>query len=125
MTHTLTVLRYEQYMKKIATIKTEFDIALLPPTENAAKYHLLRVQLKCIFWKTLDSVPDPTLWEWKKVNAELQPYMTDMSPAPDILLHSINFACKTTVDEPCRNMKCILVNVIWTPLHDALQELWR
>lgn len=103
----LNMLRYDNYIQKIASSKKEFDISRLPPTENAAKYHLLRVHLQCIVWKILDTTAaDPTLWGWQKANEEFQPIMTDISPAPDSLLNMIHCACKITVDEPCYNMRC-------------------
>lgn len=103
----LNILRYELYIRKIASAEKEFDIARLPPTENAAKYHLLRVHLQCFIWKNLNMPsPDPTLWGWQLVEGEFQPILTDLSPAPDKLLNLIKCACKTTIEEPCNSMKC-------------------
>lgn len=85
-TSNLNVLHYEQYIRKIASAKKEFDIARLPPTQNAAKYHLLRVHLQVFIWKSLDiPTPDPILWGWQLVDGEFQPILTDLSPAPDKL----------------------------------------
>ncbi|KAJ8877577.1 hypothetical protein PR048_022032 [Dryococelus australis] len=89
---------------RIIELAKEFDISRLPPTENAAKYQLLRVHLQCIVSKTPDTTdPDPTLWGWQKANEEFQPIMTDISPALDSLLNMIHMI---TIDEPCYNMSC-------------------
>lgn len=51
-THYLDVIRYEQYLRKIASVKNkEIDIAHLPKTRNASKYHSLRVFLQCFIWR--------------------------------------------------------------------------
>jgi hypothetical protein len=54
-------------LKKITTAKSEFNIARLPPTEDAAVHHLLRVHLQCLCWKTMNTnIANPEEWGWKK-----------------------------------------------------------
>jgi hypothetical protein len=66
-TETLNLLRYNLYLKKITTAKSEFNIARLPPTEDAAVHHLLRVHLQCLCWKTMNTnIANPEEWGWKK-----------------------------------------------------------
>jgi len=104
---TLNNLRYEQYVRKIASAKKEFDISRLPPTENAAKYHLLRVHLQSYIWRNLHLPSlDPLQWGWQVIEGRYQPIFTDMHPAPETLLQLIKCACKTSTEEPCNTMKC-------------------
>lgn len=66
-TDTLNLLQYNLYLKKITTAKSEFNIARLPPTEDAADQHLLRVHLQCLYWKTMNTnIANPEEWGWKK-----------------------------------------------------------
>jgi len=48
---TLNHLRYVSYMHQLATRETQPHTEKLPPTENAAKYHILRVHLQAIQWQ--------------------------------------------------------------------------
>ena len=44
-------LRYHQFMTAAATSKTTIKLQTLPPMENAAQYHFLRIHLQVIEWK--------------------------------------------------------------------------
>ena len=49
----------------------------LPPTEEAAMQHALRVYLQIQYWKALSSTEiDLQLWLWKKENEFFEPIMT-------------------------------------------------
>lgn len=50
---------------------------LLPPTEDSARQHSLRVYLQVVQWKTLMSTRiDPTDWGWRVEGNNLHPIMT-------------------------------------------------
>ena len=116
------MLRYEEYIRKIASAKKEFDIARLPPTQNAAKYHLFRVHLQCIIWKNFNiPSPDPALWGWQFIDGKYHPIPTDLNPAPEKLLNMIKCACQTTSEKACNTMKCTLyLSSIWTSIFSSL-----
>lgn len=48
---TLNHLRYLSYMHQLATSKMPPSPERLPPTENAAQFHILHVHLQVIQWK--------------------------------------------------------------------------
>ena len=62
----------------------------LPPTENAAYYHSLRVHEQVLAWKNLkNEAVDPKLWAWLLKDNKLWPIKMDIPPAPEnILLRS-------------------------------------
>ncbi len=71
---TLNLLRYKLYLKKITTAKSEFNIARLAPTEDAAVHYLLCVHLQCLCRKTMNTnISNPEEWGCKKVGDQLQP----------------------------------------------------
>lgn len=106
-TDSLNSLRHNLYLKKITTAKSEFNIARLPPTEDAAVHHLRRVHLQCLYWKTMNTnADDPEKWGWKKIGNQLQPITCDMGPAPEKLLKMVHCTCKIETNEPCGSGRC-------------------
>lgn len=65
------VLRYERYVRKIASAKKAFCIGPFTPTQHVSKYHLLRVNLQYFILKNLN-VPtsNPLRCNWQLVITE-------------------------------------------------------
>ena len=94
-------------MKTVATSKTPVKPQSLPPTENAARYHFLRIHLQVIEWKTLMTLElNPIDWGWQLENGKYEPIMTDLSPAPDNISKSIRCNCNSSKKNPCTNNMC-------------------
>ena len=96
----LTEARYKSYANRIT--KTESQ---LPPSANAADYHIKRAAYQLILWKSaltavVGNLPAVTDFGW---NQAMRPVMCDPSPVHDKLLISCN--CKTTRSEK-NNCKC-------------------
>lgn len=70
----------------------------LPPTEEAAEYHGLRVDLQVVQWKILNKSFNlvPTDWGWKENENHLIPIPTTKEVAPENLLKVIRCKCKST-----------------------------
>ena len=84
------------------------DPGKLPPTEDAAVYHGLRVHLQIINWKLLDDTVnlDPVDWGWKLQGGRLTPICTDKQIAPDDLLKVIRCNCKSSSNNQCGSNVC-------------------
>ena len=94
-------------MRAAVTSKTTIKPQTLPPTENAAHYHFLRIHLQVIEWKTLMNVQlDPIDWGWRLSNGSYEPIMTDLNPAPDNILRFIRCNCKSLKKSPCSTNVC-------------------
>ena len=60
----------------------------LPPTEQAAAKHVMRVHHQVVLWSHKNvSALDPLQWGWKLISGKLEPVTTDLPPAPDDLLY--------------------------------------
>ena len=82
----------------------------LPPTENAAKFHIYRVHLQVVQWNTLMPYSiDPVEWGWKLNNNKYIPIGMDNVAAPESLLNIVGCKCKTTSSRPCRTQLCSCV----------------
>jgi len=66
----------------------------LPPASAAAKFHNLRVYYQVQDWKGNTSLL-PEDWGWKLQGGQLLPVLTDLKPAPPVLLNIIRCKCKT------------------------------
>lgn len=104
--------RHKVYHRVCASKKNKITPALLPPTDNAAKFHSLRVFYQVQLW-TGNREINPTYWGWKKndILHYLQPITTTHPVAPDTLLKEISCACKTACDSSqctCRKSECRL-----------------
>ena len=92
----LNEMRYTTYCHLAATSTSSPKPEKLPPTERAAFFHILRVHIQAVRWKTLNADElDPLDWGWKIENGKLIPIMTDQQAAPDSLLNVIRCKCKT------------------------------
>ena len=86
----LTYLRYINYVK-MASFAANVKPESLPPTEQAAMFHIYRVYFQLYEWNTLmESTLDPKDWGWRLKGASLVPFMTDQEPVSDELLKVIN-----------------------------------
>ena len=104
---TLNSLRYEGYMSQLSSCKNQPRPERLPPTEDAAKYHIMRVHIQVVQWKYLMDIElDAKEWGWKDVNGVLQPIATELRAAPDDLLNIISCKCKMMRSHPCSSMIC-------------------
>jgi len=74
-------------------------LSTLPPTSSAAQQHLYRVYYQVQTW--LCNKLNPEDWGWIMVKNILEPIKTLMSPAPDILLHSIFCNCSKGCGGKC------------------------
>ena len=104
----LNHLRYITYMNMIANSKTTPCPERLPPTETAARFHLLRVHLQTVQWQTLMSVRlDAEKWGWVNKGDIYVPIATTLLPAPEEWLSIIRCQCKlTTNNASCSSRLC-------------------
>ena len=100
-------LRYTMYMNMIATRSRLLRPERLPPTENAARFHILRVHLQVMQWKSLMTTNiKPEDWGWKIVDGRYKPVDTDLDAAPSDLLKVIKCSCKMEAGRPCTSQLC-------------------
>jgi len=95
---TLTLLRYRMYCRMVTNCLSRLKPQRLPPTEHAAKFHVMRSHLQAVRWSTLSSCElDPCDWGWRmSEDGELIPIMTDRAVAPDDILNIIRCKCKSS-----------------------------
>jgi len=99
---TLDELRYRCFSEKVANKKIVQAIQAqsLPPT-SAAKFHNLRVYYQVQDWKGNTSLL-PEDWGWQLQGGQLLPVLTDLPPAPPVLLDVIRCKCKAD----CSTSRC-------------------
>jgi hypothetical protein len=104
---TLNKLRYATYMNQVATRKSHPNPERLPPMENSAQFHVLRVHLQVVQWLSLMEVQlDPEDWGWKNEGSLLVPIASDQKSAPDDILNVISCKCKMGKKAPCSSPSC-------------------
>lgn len=86
----LNKLRYKYYIN--SALKTTANMASLPPTEDAARLHSLRVYHQVQQWLGHEKLPEE--WGWKRNKSGLTPITTLQPPAPEIVLKQISCKCK-------------------------------
>ena len=91
-------------MQMIAS-KTMLDPQKLPPTEQAAYYHSLRVLLQVV--KLSIDILDPKQWGWKLNRSSFAPIMTDLESVPENLLKFMRCKCKLSSKNPCGSSLCL------------------
>jgi len=104
-----TAKSWLQYCRYVDVIKS-FIVRpeRLPPTVNAAKFHVLRAHLQTLQWKTLMSTEaSPTDWGWKLHDQHLIPVATDAPVAPDNILNVVRCKCHISSRKPCNTMLCL------------------
>jgi len=106
---TLNHLRYVTYMHLIARSSTRPRPERLPPTERAAHFHVLRVHLQVVQWKSLMATNlDPENWGWKLKDAMYVPVATDLKAAPRDILNVISCRCRSSTGtrQQCSSTMC-------------------
>ncbi|CAH2218497.1 jg2186 [Pararge aegeria aegeria] len=97
----LNELRYLCF--KSSSTKKAFNLAMLPPTELAAKQHTFRAYYQVQQW--LGNSLDPTQWGWSVRDNKLQPtYTTDLL-VPDNILRDISCKCTKGCTKSCSCVK--------------------
>ena len=87
--------RYLKYQD--AAAKGSLDPSKLPPSEDAALQHCLRVFLQVSIWKKLDVFClDPCDWGWRLSNDTFEPIPNTSDCAPQNLLKFVRCKCKTS-----------------------------
>ena len=87
-------LRWELYSKH------QDDGDVLPPTEAALKYHIMRANYVTLMWKRSILSFHPTLPDccvdqgWNIEDGKLAAVMTDILPAPEFCIEMISCKCK-------------------------------
>ncbi len=107
LTDNLNQLRYTNYCHLTSTATHAVLPERLPPTVNAAKFHILRTHLQVLQWKSLMScTADPEQWGWKLTDVKYVPIATDIEPAPADILNFVRCECNTTSRQPCGTPQC-------------------
>ena len=85
----------------------------LQPSEHAGYFHVLRVHLQAVEWKTLSChTLLPANWGWKQDGDHFVPVTTDLPVTPDEILNVVRCGCKTACSSAlcsCRKngLKCM------------------
>ena len=86
---TLNELRFHLFAKSL--VKSNFNLASLPPTMEAARQHCFRVYMQVQMW--LGNQMNPLNWGWQASKFGLAPIPTTREPAPQSLLTTISCKC--------------------------------
>ena len=90
---TLAEMRYTSYCS--STLSHRFQPERLPPSESAARMHVMRVHLQVIIWSTLGySAINATDWGWRAENGQLVPIQIEGDVAPEHILKLVRCGCK-------------------------------
>ncbi|XP_063235988.1 uncharacterized protein LOC134538524 [Bacillus rossius redtenbacheri] len=114
----LNETRYYRFstLTKKSALRSNFDLAKLPPTSEACREHLLRVYLQVQTW--LGNRLSPTEWGWEIEVAKkngclkktLKPTISSKPFAPNDLLFLVSCSCKLGCGNYCRcrksNLQC-------------------
>lgn len=97
----LDELRFKKYNAITArqNLSTNFNLAALPPTTDAAKFHIFRIYNQIQEW--LGYSPDPLEWGWKDANNELYLILMEQEVSPEFILKMIFCNCKTSCTKQC------------------------
>jgi len=103
----LNHLRYVAYMNQLATSFLRPRPERLPPSGRAAHFHVCRVHLQVVQWKTLmRDFLDPQDWGWKLVDGQLIPIATDLEAALEDILNVVRRKCKADSSNPRGTRLC-------------------
>ena len=94
---TLDDLRCQLFEKSV--IKSKFNLARLPPTQDAARYHAFRTYHQVQTWMGREK--NPLDWGWTTGRQGLTPIKTTINAAPDSLLQTISCQCKKGCTKAC------------------------
>ena len=110
---TLHSLRYSSYVRLVSASLGRLRPEKLPPSERAGYFHVVRVHLQAVEWKTLSCrTLLPANWGWKQDSDHFVPITTDLPVAPDEILNVVRCGCKTACSSAlcsCRKngLKCM------------------
>lgn len=94
----LDLLRFRKFTIKVMTSSKFVEVHTLPPTSDAAKYHVLRTFYQVKQWTgSVDSM-DVQEWGWVVQGNLCLPIRSTKPPAPEELLKTIYCRCKTNCD---------------------------
>ncbi|KMQ85933.1 hypothetical protein RF55_15251 [Lasius niger] len=104
--------------------KNKFNIALLPPTEAAARQHSFRTYHQVQQWCGVEKNAEQ--WGWKKSENGLNPVTTLQPPAPETLLKLIFCKCKKGCRGACgcrkAGLKCSIICMNCNGACDNIQD---
>lgn len=89
LVQSLTSLRYNKFISS----STKLNLAKLPPTPDAAKFHAFRAYHQVMTW--LGEKKEPLEWGWKRGSRGLEPITTERDAAPLKLLKTVSCKCAT------------------------------
>ena len=97
----LDFLRYRKFGTKLAAGSIAIQCQNLPPTSDAASFHILRAFHQTHYWLGGTELP-ATDWGWYLSSGNLYPIKTSKAPAPSSLIKMIRCQCKSS----CDNHRC-------------------
>lgn len=105
---TIDELRFYRYNTITAcrNLHGNFELASLPPTKDAAKYHIMRAYYQIQKW--IGNQLNPKDWGWKEIETDLVPITTVRPPAPNFIMNLIFCSCKTGCGNSCSCRKSTL-----------------
>lgn len=93
----LDILRLRKFGSTVAAGSISVQVQSLPPTADAANFHIKRAYLQCRYWMTDENL-DPCQWGWYLSSEKLFPVKTCKPAAPAILLKTVKCNCKANSD---------------------------
>ena len=103
----LNHMRYTTYCHLTATSTHVVVPERLPPTEDAAAYHVFRAHLQIMHWKCLSTLGfDTEEWGWRLCDGCYSPVTTDAMVAPDDILNIVRCKCHIGTRRPCATTQC-------------------
>ena len=120
----LNKLRYTTYMTMVVIRSAPVRPERLPPSENAAAFHILRVHLQVMQWQTLMQVNKNTKESrWRLSDSLFVPIMSDQDVAPADLLDVIKCSRSMLSRSPCSSQLCSCVKHGLLCLAGSMQKL--
>ena len=105
----LDTLRYQCFVKSIT--KSKLNLMSLPPTSDAAQYHLLQIYYQVQLW--YDRSKNAEEWGWKRSKIGLTLITTTKDLIPQVLLKFISYKCKKGCGQACGcrkiGLKCSII----------------
>ena len=90
----LARLHYTSYCS--TSLSHRFQPERLPPSDNAARMHVMRVHLQAIIWGSLgESQIKATNWGWRRELGRLVPIQIDGDISPEHILKVVRCKCKS------------------------------
>ena len=86
-----------------SSLSKTFNLASLPPTSGAAKYHSHRTYHAV--QQCLGHELSPLDWGWSLTDGQLSPVTTDLEVAPEKVLKKASCGCKTDCNKRCKCRK--------------------